>query len=363
MAMNDETVRSYDSYAAIGLQPRIYGCRNRRDVKRNLENLTRLIDEAMFTSPLGGGGDIKLVALTEGAVQGWWDDYSGMDQAAYCRDIAVTIPGEETEVLAKKAKEHNIYLVAQAKAVEPDIVPDRCFNVGFIISPAGEIILKHHKGIMSTIEGTTTPYDVWEQWAAKVGEGLEAFYPVVKTEIGNLAVAICAETVYPETFRAYMLLGAEVIIKMAFAEPLIMDGYWEVSNRARAFENVCYIVATNFGPYFTHPEVDAPYSLAGGHSMIVDYRGKVVRMVDHGNEAFVPGEINLKGLREYRAYSPIGTSMAHIRASLWKQIYERWPDYPRNLYLKETIDKTRDRDLLHRKIAERLFDAGIYTRP
>lgn len=349
-----------DSYIAIALQPRIYGCRNKEDVKKNLDNACRLIDEAMYTGPLAGG-KIKLVTLTEGAIQGMWDEYSDMDQAAYCREVAITIPGAETDRLAEKAKQYKIYLVAQAKVVEPDIMKDRYFNTAFIISPEGKIILKHRKNLVHTIEGTTTPYDVWDIWSEKVGSDLEDFYPVVKTEIGNLAVAICAETFFPETFRALSLMGAEVIIKMAWAEPLIMDGCWEVMNRARALDNLCYVIAPNFGPYYTHPGVDAPYSLAGGHSMIIDYRGNIVRKADHGNEAFVPGEINIKNLRDYRLNAGMALMMAQMRSGLWKNIYERWPEYPKNLYIENTVSKAADRYNIHKGIIEKYIEAGIYT--
>lgn len=353
---------AHNAYVAVALQPRTYGCRNKQDVKKNIENVSRLIDEAMYTSRVVGG-PLKLVTLTEGSLQGMWDEFSDMDQATYCRDIAITIPGEETERLAAKAKQHNVYLAAQAKVVEPEIMPDRYFNVGFIISPEGKIILKHTKNIISVIEGTASPYDVWEKWSAKMGEDLEAYYPVAKTAIGNVAIAICAETVFPETFRAFALMGAEVVIKMAMPEPLIMSGYWEFINRARAFDNVCYIIAPNFGPYFTRPEADAPYSLAGGHSMIVDYRGNVVAAVDHGNEAFVPGEIRIRDLREYRASAGLGAMLAQMRSGLWKQIYERWPDYPKNQYLEKTVDRAMDRAALQMQAARRLFEAGIYTPP
>ena len=142
-----------------------------------------------------------------------------------------------------------------------------------------------------------------------------------------------------------------------------MDGYWEVANRARALDNVCYIVAANFGPYFTHPGVDAPYTLAGGHTMIVDYRGNIVRKADHGSEAFVPGEINIKGLREYRVNSPMGAMLVQMRSGLWKQIYERWPEYPKNLYLKKTYSHAQDRNVLHEEAVKKLIESGTYTSP
>ncbi len=354
---------AFDSYVAVALQPKVYGCRNREDIKKNLENQLRLIEDSLLTSYLAGGGPVKLVALAEGSIQGMWDETSHMDQATYCREIAIAIPGEETNRLAEKAKQYGIYIVAQAKEVDPDIMPDRFFNAGFIISPEGEIILKHTKNIISVVEGSTSPYDVWEKWSEKHGESLEAYYPVVKTEIGNLAVAICAETLFPETFRAFSVLGAEVIVRMTMAEPMIMSGYWEHSNRTRAFDNANYLVCPNYGPYYTNPDVDAEYILCGGNSMIVDYRGNIVWKANHVNVTGVPGEINIRALREYRANSPLGTMLTQMRSSLWKQIYERWPEYPKNLYMEKTYSHALERHGLHMQFLEKLFEAGIFVRP
>jgi len=354
---------AFDSYIAVALQPQVYGCRSRQDIKKNLENQLHLIDSSVGHSLLAGGGPVKLLALPEGSIQGMWDETSHMDQTTYCREIAIEIPGEETEQLARKAKEYGVYIVAQAKVVDPDIMPNRFFNVGFILSPQGEIILRHTKNIISVIEGTTSPYDIWDRWSEKHGERLEAYYPVAKTEIGNLAVAICAETMFPETFRAFALLGAEVVVRMTMAEPMIMSGYWEHSNRTRASDNANYLICPNFGPYYIHPDMDTTYALSGGNSMIVDYRGNVVRKVDHMNVTAVPAEISIRALREHRAHSPHGAMLTQMRSGLWKQIYERWPDYPRNLYLERTYSHALERHGLHRQALERLFEAGIFTRP
>ncbi len=336
----------YDSYIAVTLQPRVHGCRNKDDVRKNLDHNLQLIDDTMYTAWLAGTGPVKLVTLPEGGIQGFWDEMSNMDQADYCKNVAITIPGPETDRLAEKAKKHDIYIAAQAKVTDPDIMADRFFNMGFIISPQGEIILKHTKNIISVIEGSTSPYDIWDKWVEKKGDTLESFYPVVKTDIGNLAIAICAEAVFPETFRAFSLMGAEIIIKMTMAEPFIMNDYWEYSNRTRAADNVCYIVAPNLGPYYTTPELGETYSVCGGKSMIVNYKGDIVKRVDHGNVASVPGEIFIKELRKYRTEAAAGLVLTQMRPGLWKQIYEKWPDYPKNLYLEKTYPKAEDRMLM-----------------
>jgi predicted amidohydrolase len=354
---------AYDSYIAIALQPRTYGCRNKEEVKKNLKNQLNLIDDAFIHCYLAGGGPVKLLALAEGSIQGFYDELNNMDHAAYCRDLAIRIPGEETEQLAGKAREYDVYIAAQAKVVDPDITEDRFFNQGFIISPKGEIILKHTKNIISVIEGSASPYDLWDKWCAKYGDSLEAYYPVANTDIGNLGMCICAETLLPESFRALAVNGAEVIIRPTLPEPTVSWGAWEFTSRARAFDNVCYLVCPNNGPYYPTVDRETPYSLLGGESMIVDYRGNIVTKVRNDSVTAVPGCLDLRALREYRATSPQSAHMVQMRSNLWKQIYEKWPEYPKNLYVERDYPEVLERAGLHLQIMEKFFEAGIYVRP
>jgi predicted amidohydrolase len=346
-----------DSFVAVAVQSPIYGCRNKEDVNKNLDNVCRLVGDSIFNP--AGVGEVKLVSLAEGSLQGMWDEQSDMDQATYCKEVALTIPGPEVDRLAEVARNCGIYLVAQAKIREPDLMPDRYFNQGFIISPEGEVILRHTKNVLHVCEQTASPYDIWDVWSEKVGTDLELHYPVVKTDIGNLAVVICYETMFPETFRALTVMGAEVITRMSNPNPYIVDGTWEVFGRAAAWQNDCYIVMPNLGPYYTNPDVPEPYDLGGGNSMIIDYQGHVVRKTVSANAAYVPGEINIKKLREWRASGL--TTLVQVRADLWKQIYEKWPDYPRNLYLKQDVNRAVDRMKIKQDIAEKFIDVGLFT--
>ena len=353
----------YPSYIATALQARTYGCRNKEEVKKNLKNQLDLIDESFTNSYLVGGGAVKLLALPEGSIQGWYDELNHMDHATYCKDLAIRIPGEETELLAKKAREYDIYIAAQAKVVDPDITEDRFMNQGFIISPKGEVILRHTKNLVGVVEGSATPYDLWDKWTAKYGDTLEAHYPVVKTDIGNLGMSICAETLFPESFRALAVNGAEVIIKMTFVEPVISWGIWEAINISQAFTNVCYMVCANNAPYYATFEKETPYTLLGGHSMIVDYRGHIVTKANHDAITGVPGCIDIRALREYRSASPQSAHNVQMRSNLWKQIYEKWPEYPKNLYMERDYPHAMERHLLHLQLLEKFYEAGLYERP
>ena len=67
-----------------------------------------------------------------------------LDHETFARECAIDIPGPETEYLGKLASQWNAFVMAQAKARHPEF-PGRFFNVGFVLDPAGEIALKHHK--------------------------------------------------------------------------------------------------------------------------------------------------------------------------------------------------------------------------
>ena len=78
--------------------------------------------------------------------------------------------------------------MAQAKARHPDL-KDRFFNVGFIINPRGKAILKHYKvSPLFPVEHSVCPHDVYDWWVEKYGRTLDAFWPVVDTEIGRLGI-------------------------------------------------------------------------------------------------------------------------------------------------------------------------------
>jgi hypothetical protein len=55
-----------------------------------------------------------------------------MDHVEYANKMAIEIPGEETQMLAKKCKEYDCYLIAQAKVKHPEF-KDRFFNSAFLI--------------------------------------------------------------------------------------------------------------------------------------------------------------------------------------------------------------------------------------
>ena len=173
-------------YTAVGLIPTVRGIRKRSDIMINLEHLSHLVKAAAWLSSLDL--PVRLIAFPEGALQGFNDEVLDLDHVQFAREGAIDIPGEETAYLGNIARQYDCFIIAQAKARHPDL-KDRFFNVGFILDPKGEVILQHYKvSPLFPVEHSVCPHDVYDWWIEKYGRNLQAFWPVVDTEIGRLGI-------------------------------------------------------------------------------------------------------------------------------------------------------------------------------
>src|SRR5438105_413413 len=222
-------------YTAVGLIPTVRGIRRREDIKTNLEHLAHLVKAASWLSSLDL--PVRLIAIPEGALQAFNDEVLDLDHVEFARTCAIDIPGPETEALGKLAREYDAFVMAQAKARHPDL-KDRFFNVGFIIDPAGEVILQHYKvSPLFPVEHSVCPHDVYDWWIEKYGRSLDAFWPVADTEIGRLGIMMANEGSYPENARALALNGAQVVYRASYPHPATGNANVELQSRAAAPEH------------------------------------------------------------------------------------------------------------------------------
>ncbi|MGE0746334.1 MAG: nitrilase-related carbon-nitrogen hydrolase, partial [Rhodospirillales bacterium] len=234
-------------YTAVGLIPTVRGIRKREDIMINIEHLTHLVKAAAWLSALDL--PVRLIAFPEGALQAFNDEVLDLDHAEFARTCAIDIPGKETDELGKIARQYDAFIMAQAKARHPDW-PDRFFNVGFILDPKGEVILKHYKvSPLFPVEHSVCPHDIYDWWIEKYGNNLDAFWPVADTEIGRLGIMMANEGSYPENARALAMNGAEVVYRASYPHPGTGNEFFEIQSRARALDNNMYIVAPNMGTY------------------------------------------------------------------------------------------------------------------
>ncbi|WP_446830694.1 carbon-nitrogen hydrolase family protein [Candidatus Foliamicus sp.] len=120
---------------------------------------------------------------------------------------------------------------------------------------------------------------------------------VVDTPFGRLGFAVCYDLRFPELFRAMSERGAEMIALPAAFTRATGEAHWRVLIRARAVENLCYVLASaQFG---SHPGGRETY----GYSMLVEPWGQVVEEQSEGDAALCH-EIALDKLERLRAGFP-----------------------------------------------------------
>src|ERR1041385_3778054 len=90
-------------YTAVGLIPTVRGIRQRKDILRNLDHLGHLVKAAAWLSSLDL--PVRLIAIPEGALQGFNDEVLDLDHVEFARQCAIDVPGEETERLGRRAPE------------------------------------------------------------------------------------------------------------------------------------------------------------------------------------------------------------------------------------------------------------------
>lgn len=358
--MNPADNRLIDPYNAVGLIPNFRPISGRADIAVNIDHLEHLAAGAFWLSNLDI--PVRLLAIPEGALQGFTDEIRDADHAEYAATCAIDIPGPETDRLGETARRWNVFVMGQAKARHPEW-KDLFFNVGFVIAPSGEIVLQHYKlNALLPVERSVSPHDLFDWWVERYGRTLDAFWPVADTEIGRLGVMMAMEGNFPENGRGLAMNGAEVVYRASLPAAFTENDVFEISNRARALENNFYVVAPNIGGSIENgaPPIDA----GGGRSMIVDYKGGIVgKQFDTNGSTFVAGAVNIQALRHHRASAQVTNWLKDVRTELAEIIYER-PIYPKNRYLHRIPGNHAEfrREVVERQI-ELLTERDIWRPP
>ena len=234
------------------------------------------------------------------------------------RSLSLPIPNEHTERYLDKARELGVYIQTGSFLEQDDRWPGKVFNTTCLVGPEG-ILLKYRKvNPWLPWEVHTSPHDL---------EGYdEELFPVARTPIGNIGVAICYDWLFPEPLRQLTANGAEILIRVsAYMDPWgatePMD-WWTTVNRCRALENTACVVAANQGASLSHYP---PFSWPGG-SMVVDHDGRILSQADPGpGEKIVVAPVDIGTLRHDRNRRRGHDMLAHLRT-------EAYPVYRDSVY-------------------------------
>jgi predicted amidohydrolase len=353
-------------YQCVAISPYAYNISRRADIARNLDNIEMMIDGAIGISDINM--PVKLVALPEGALTGFGDEIFDLPHVLCADEFFIEVPGVESDRLGAIARRYGTYLIFQCKARLPEVIADRFFNLLVVIDPGGRVVHKAAKNHVWCRERSCTPHDVYDRWVELFGDGIDAFYPVLRTDdIGNIGTICCSDGEYPEAVRALAMNGAEVVYRPSEAVPMTTaggdkGGSWMIQNRGHAEFNSLYMVCPNIGPVYVHPKAEFPVNVSGGGSHIIGYRGEVMAFLENNQNTLISAVLDIEALRHYRAENLNSNWLKDLRTELFRRMYDE-PIYPRNLWLEDEPVHHEQADAIYRKSIARLQERGVWTPP
>jgi predicted amidohydrolase len=121
---------------------------------------------------------------------------------------------------------------------------------------------------------------------------------VVDTPFGKIGLAVCYDLRFPELFRTMADAGMEICVIPSAFTSMTGKAHWEPLLRARAIENLSFVIAAAQGGYHVNGRE------THGDSMIVDPWGVILNRLPHGTGVVV-SEIDMKMLTRTRKSFPV----------------------------------------------------------
>jgi len=249
------------------------------DVRQNLDAARRLVARARE-------GGACLTVLPENFC------FMGRTEAERRAIVERDGDGPIQRAVAAMARENGSWIVAgtQPLAVAGDARPA---NACIVYDAAGNRVARYDKIHLFDVNlpGGREGY----RESANAVPGAK---PVtVDTPAGRLGLTVCYDLRFPELFRQLASEGAEIFsVPSAFTGPT-GRAHWEVLLRARAIEDLCFVIAA--AQSGIHDSNRETY----GDSLIADYWGRVLARQPRGS-GVVLAALDREGQRAMRADFP-----------------------------------------------------------
>lgn len=120
---------------------------------------------------------------------------------------------------------------------------------------------------------------------------------IIDSPFGKIGLSVCYDLRFPELYRDMVAQGAQILTVPAAFTAATGLAHWETLVRARAIENLCYVIAPNQGG--RHASGRETY----GDSMLVNPWGQVLDRVATG-PGLALAEIDLAQLERTREHFP-----------------------------------------------------------
>lgn len=226
------------------------------------------LKEAAWLIEMAAEQGARLVALPEYfGIMGMKDT----DKVAVREDFG---DGPIQSFLSNTARKFGIWLIGGSAPLVASS-RDKVLNTSLVYDDKGKCVARYDKIHLFGFEMGKEKYS--EERTIEHGKQVQ----VVDTPFGRVGLSICYDLRFPELYRAMGEVDL-IVVPSAFTETT-GKAHWETLIRARAIENLAYVLAPAQGGYHLNGRE------THGNSMIVDPWGVVLDRLPRGSGVVVAG--------------------------------------------------------------------------
>ncbi len=208
-------------------------------------------------------------------------------------EIAETLgQGPIQEALCSAAQRHKVWVVGGTLPLR-SANADRVYNTCLVFDPQGQTVVRYDKMHLFAFDNGSERYDE----ARVLLPGTQPATFELRSRDGHtwrIALSVCYDLRFPELYRQ---LQADLLLVPSAFTYTTGRAHWELLLRARAIENLAYVMAPAQGG------VHANGRRTWGHSMVVDAWGHIMAQQPEG-EGVVSAELDRQALLGYRQQLP-----------------------------------------------------------
>lgn len=207
------------------------------------------------------------------------------------RVFVETIPGESLKPLMQIAKENKVFILA-GSILEKAKGRNRAYNTSVIIDDKGMIAARYRK--MHLFAARLGKKKIREADHFLAGNHPQTCF-VKNFKVG---LSICYDLRFPDLYRSYGRENVDILTVPSVFTYETGKAHWEVLLRARAIENLSYVLAPN------QVGKGSAGVLAYGNSMAVDPWGRVLARGSNNKEEIVYANIKESVIMQQRQILP-----------------------------------------------------------
>jgi len=201
------------------------------------------------------------------------------------------IPGPSVNAFIPLAKKYRASFLL-GSILEKAASDSRAYNTSVFINSRGTITAKYRK--IHLFDARIGDKIIREADCFKAGRQLTT----VKIGEFRMGLSVCYDLRFPGLYQDYARRGVEILTAPSCFTKKTGEAHWEALLRARAIENLSYVLAPN------QVGTDVRGMHAYGHSMIISPWGEIIARGSGDAQEIVFGDINIEEVRKARQILP-----------------------------------------------------------